>query len=103
MHRAWTRSSRGYILSVNQSCILTSMRTQPPENFDTADFCKSFCSFQQWELFPVHVVPGAKDVTSHMRHLRIPERLDGSRVLDIAPWNGFFGFECLRRGAAEVV
>jgi tRNA (mo5U34)-methyltransferase len=79
------------------------MRTQPPENFDTADFCKSFYSFQQWEPFPGHVVPGAKDVTSHMRQLRIPERLDGSRVLDIAPWNGFFGFECLHRGAAEVV
>jgi hypothetical protein len=79
------------------------MHTQPPENFDTADFCKSFYSFQQWDLFPGHVVPGAKDVTSHMRHLRIPERLDGSRVSGIAPWNGFFGFECLPRGAAEVV
>jgi tRNA (mo5U34)-methyltransferase len=33
----------------------------------------------------------------------VPARLDGSRVLDIAPWNGFFGFECLRRGARELV
>jgi hypothetical protein len=54
-------------------------------------------------LFPGHVVPGARDVTSHVRHLQIPERLDGSRLLDIAPWNGFLGFDCLRHGAAEVV
>jgi tRNA (mo5U34)-methyltransferase len=79
------------------------MRTQPPDNFSFTDFCGSFYSFQQWELFPGLIVPGAKDVTSHMRHLQIPERLDGCRVLDIAPWNGFFGFECLRRGAAEVI
>jgi tRNA (mo5U34)-methyltransferase len=79
------------------------MRTQPPDNFSVADFCGSFYSFQQWELFPGHIVPGAKDVISNMRRLHIPERLDGLRVLDIAPWNGFFGFECLRRGAAQVI
>lgn len=79
------------------------MRMTPPEKFSVADFSKSFFSFQQWELFPGHVVPGIKDVADHARRLNIPERLDGCRVLDIAPWNGFFGFECLRRGAAEVV
>jgi tRNA (mo5U34)-methyltransferase len=79
------------------------MRIHPPENFNIADFCKTFYSFQQWELFSGHVVPGVKDVAAHMRRLHIPERLDGCRVLDIAPWNGFFGFECLRRGAAEVI
>jgi hypothetical protein len=30
-------------------------------------------------------------------------RLEGLRILEIAPWNAFFGFECLRRGAREVV
>jgi SAM-dependent methyltransferase len=38
-----------------------------------------------------------------MEKLKIPARLDGLRVLDIAPWNGFFSFECIRRGAAEVI
>lgn len=79
------------------------MRTTPPPDFNAADFCGSFYSFQQWEIFPGHVVPGIKDVADHMRRLQIPERLDGCRVLDIAPWNGFFGFECLRRGASELV
>jgi len=79
------------------------MRTQPPENFDFDAYCSQFFSFQQWELFPGKIVRGAKDVMSHMHRLQIPERLDGKRVLDIAPWNGFFGFECVRRGAAEVV
>jgi tRNA (mo5U34)-methyltransferase len=79
------------------------MRTQAPEKFNVADFCKTFHAFQQWEIFPGYLVPGVKPVAAHMRRLQIPERLDGCRVLDIAPWNGFFGFECLRRGAAELV
>ena len=83
--------------------ILPDVRTTPPENFDLAGFANSFFSFQQWELFPGYVVPGVKQVNDHMRRLQVPQRLDGLRVLDIAPWNGFFGFECLRRGAAELV
>jgi tRNA (mo5U34)-methyltransferase len=46
---------------------------------------------------------GPKDVVEHMRRLQIPIRLDGLRILDLGPWNGFFGFECVRRGAKEVV
>jgi len=38
-----------------------------------------------------------------MERLRVPARLDGLRILDIGPWNGFFSFECVRRGAAEVI
>ena len=64
------------------------MRTQPPVNFDFAEFSNSFYTFQQWEIFPGLVVRGSKDVISHMVRLQIPERLDGARVLDIAPWNG---------------
>ena len=33
----------------------------------------------------------------------IPERLDGKRVLDVGAWDGFWTFEALKRGAAEVV
>jgi tRNA (mo5U34)-methyltransferase len=32
----------------------------------------------------------------------IPARLDGQRVLDVGAWDGFFSFECERRGAASV-
>jgi tRNA (mo5U34)-methyltransferase len=79
------------------------MRIEAPENFDIKDFFKGIYTFQQWELFPGHCTDGPKNVIDHMRRLQIPGRLDGLRVLDIAPWNGFFGFECARRGAAEVI
>lgn len=34
---------------------------------------------------------------------RIPERMDGKRVLDVGAWDGYWTFEALRRGAREVV
>lgn len=34
---------------------------------------------------------------------RVPERLDGKRVLDVGAWDGYWSFEALRRGAREVV
>src|SRR5271154_3900715 len=34
---------------------------------------------------------------------RIPERLDGKRVLDVGAWDGYWTFEALKRGAREVV
>jgi tRNA (mo5U34)-methyltransferase len=79
------------------------MRSTPPPGFQAADFSRSFYSFQEWEIFPGHVIPGVKKVSDNMQRLQIPMDLQGLRVLDIAPWNGFFGFECLRRGAAELV
>jgi tRNA (mo5U34)-methyltransferase len=79
------------------------MRLTPPKDFDLAGFTENFYAFQQWELFPGYVVPGVKRVEEQMENLQMPQRLDGLRVLDIAPWNGYFGFECLRRGAAELV
>jgi tRNA (mo5U34)-methyltransferase len=38
-----------------------------------------------------------------LKALQLPDRLDGLRVLDIGTYDGFFAFECERRGAAEVV
>jgi len=34
---------------------------------------------------------------------RVPERLDGQRVLDVGAWDGFWTFEALKRGARQVV
>src|SRR5215831_7804710 len=34
---------------------------------------------------------------------RIPDRLDGLRVLDVGAWDGYWSFEALKRGAREVV
>ena len=34
---------------------------------------------------------------------RLPMDLAGKRVLDVGAWDGFWTFECMKRGAAEVV
>ena len=38
-----------------------------------------------------------------LKLFQIPEDLRGKTVLDIGAWDGFFSFECERRGAARVV
>ena len=39
----------------------------------------------------------------HPASYRIPERLDGKRVLDVGAWDGYWTFEALKRGAIGVV
>lgn len=80
----------------------SAMRRIAPEGFSIPEFLGDIYTFQGWEVFPGHRTNG-KDVVNTLANLRFPERLRGQRVLDIAPWNGFFSFECVRRGAAEVV
>jgi len=78
------------------------MRQLPPKDFSVSRFFEGIYTFQGWEIFPGHKTNG-KDVVALMRDMGVPADLRGKRVLDIAPWNGFFTFECIRRGAAEVV
>lgn len=33
---------------------------------------------------------------------RVPERLDGQRILDVGAWDGYWSFEALKRGARAV-
>lgn len=49
------------------------------------------------------MTPGVDDSSLKLRYLHLPERLDGLSVLDIGAWDGFFSFECERRGASRVV
>jgi tRNA (mo5U34)-methyltransferase len=49
------------------------------------------------------VTPGVDDPSDRMSLLGIPDNLSGLSVLDIGAWDGFFSFECERRGAARVV
>jgi tRNA (mo5U34)-methyltransferase len=46
--------------------------------------------------------PGTEDTQTEWRRLQIPESLTGRRVLDVGCSDGFYSFECERRGA-EVV
>lgn len=74
---------------------------------DTAVILEKINSFTQWrhkiEVAPGIFTPGQRDPKAKLAHLRMPERLDGRRVLDIGAADGFFTFECERRGASEVV
>ncbi|CAH0294965.1 class I SAM-dependent methyltransferase [Roseomonas sp. CECT 9278] len=49
------------------------------------------------------VTPGYYDHRELLPRYRLPPRLDGLRVLDVATFDGFWAFEFERRGAAEVV
>ncbi len=51
------------------------------------------------------VTPGAiplHEMQANFAYLQLPENLSGKRVLDIGCWDGFYSFECERRGADVV-
>src|SRR5205809_2608018 len=49
------------------------------------------------------VTAGVDDSRLRLAQIHLPESLHGKTVLDIGAWDGFFAFECERRGAARVV
>lgn len=55
--------------------------------------------WHQIELAPGIVTPGKDGSQAKKERLRLPEDLTGKRVLDIGAYDGFFTFECERRGA----
>lgn len=59
--------------------------------------------FHRMELAPGIVTEGIYDPTRTLARLGLPHDLSGRRVLDVGAWDGFYSFECERRGAAEVV
>lgn len=59
--------------------------------------------YHRIEVAPGVVTPGVNDSQMVLDALQLPESLEGMRVLDVGARDGFFSFECERRGAAEVV
>lgn len=55
------------------------------------------------ELRPGIVTPGQVDGDELLTQFGIPDDLTGKTVLDIGCWDGFYSFECERRGASRVV
>jgi tRNA (mo5U34)-methyltransferase len=49
------------------------------------------------------VTRGIDDTPHRLARVHLPDSLAGLSVLDIGAWDGFFSFECERRGAARVV
>ncbi|MBL8063914.1 MAG: DUF1698 domain-containing protein [Anaerolineales bacterium] len=58
--------------------------------------------FHKIEIAPGIFTPGASDAPKKFQRFELPDDLTGKRVLDIGCFEGFFSFECERRGA-EVV
>ena len=48
------------------------------------------------------VTPGTT-ADEKLSYIRLPERMDGMRVLDVGCWDGWWSFLCERRGAGQVV
>lgn len=55
--------------------------------------------YHRIEVLPGLTTPGVNDSQLVLRALDFPEDLSGLRVLDIGTRDGFFAFECERRGA----
>ncbi len=51
------------------------------------------------EVAPGIFTPGNDQTLEKKEWMRLPENMDGKRVLDIGAYEGFFSFECERRGA----
>ena len=49
------------------------------------------------------ITPGIDETPEKLEQIHLPEDLTGRSVLDIGAWDGFFSFECERRGAERVV
>jgi tRNA (mo5U34)-methyltransferase len=70
----------------------------------TLEACaRSLTWYHTLELAPGVVTEGMFDLRPYVERYRLPESLEGKRVLDIGTWDGFWAFEMERRGAAEVV
>ena len=68
-----------------------------------ADSVQARVRYHSIELPDGSVLPGLQSIEQLRRRLdvfNLPEDLKGKRVLDIGAWDGWFSFECERRGAA---
>lgn len=54
------------------------------------------------EVAPGVITPGTEDTATELGRLGLPTSLRGERVLDVGCSDGFYSFECERRGAAVV-
>ena len=55
------------------------------------------------EVAPGVFTPGAQWTDALLLDIDLPEDLSGMRVLDLGARDGFFSFECEKRGATEVI
>jgi len=49
------------------------------------------------------VTPGRSNTLDKLEKIKLPDSLEGKSVLDVGAWDGFYSFECERRGAERVL
>jgi len=55
--------------------------------------------YHKFEIYPGVVTPGVYDPSSFFSKLHFPHRMDGLRVLDVGPADGYFSKRLAERGA----
>ena len=58
--------------------------------------------WHQMELDGV-MTPGRDYTQQKLQTIQLPNNLEGKSVIDVGAWDGFFSFECERRGAESVL
>ena len=59
--------------------------------------------YHRFEFAPDLITPGPNHPQVLLEKLNLPKDMGGLRILDIGARDGFFSFECERRGAQEVI
>ena len=85
------------LLPRERSAVATHQKRELPANISAVEW------YHTIDLGGGVVTPGVFDHRPILESYRLPDRMDGLRVLDVATWDGFWAFEFERRGAKEVV
>lgn len=82
---------------------MTGAETHGRADLSRAEIERQLARVPHWyhriEVAPGVLTPGINDSQAALRGLGLPADLSGRRVLDIGTRDGFFAFECERRGA----
>ncbi|CAM8663304.1 methyltransferase domain-containing protein [Sphingobium cupriresistens] len=93
--------------SASETRRLTNEKDDHVEQTLTNDDLEHSIQNRQWfhriDLGNGVITPGMDDTPFKLPALVLPDDLSGKTVLDVGAWDGFFSFECERRGAARVV
>ena len=78
-----------------------------PEAWSDEQILRRIAELDCWrhriQLSPRVITPGSEDCQTEMQRLQLPVSMAGLEVLDVGCSDGFYSFECERRGAARVV
>lgn len=88
-------------LTVEDFLVISTLRREPM--FTQEEIQKKIASvpfwFHQIEVAPGIITPGVDRTPEKAKWIQLPDDLSGKRVLDIGTYDGYFAFECEKRGA----